>query len=438
MSKPSNGFRCATPLRAALIRTHALFLITGLLILGTALLIASGTANASSSSQGNAPLNHSGSFTSGEKGQPYNAVLNVNGGSAPYQFTLRSGSLPPGTTLNPSTGSITGTPSASGSYTFEIGVTDSPRPEKGLHSFQVVVNEAKQQGNVQVSVSPASVNLYSSQTQQFSATVSGTPNTAVTWSATTGSISKTGLYTAPVVNTQSSVTVTATSVADTSKSANSTAALIPGNGQSLSITSGNPPDGQVNTAYSSTFTAAGGTQPYSWSLSAGNLPKGVSLSQSGQLSGTPTASGTSNFSVTVTDKASHSAQGSFGLDIAGAGNFDGPAELPRVNVSSTMADTPAPGNRVQVSASSDPQTAINNAQCGDTIELQAGATYSSLLTLPAKHCDDQHWIIIRTSAPDSALPPEGTRLTPCYAGVASLPNRPSYNCSNPQNVLAKI
>ncbi|MGB8013322.1 MAG: hypothetical protein WCF68_17055 [Terriglobales bacterium] len=120
------------------------------------------------------------------------------------------------------------------------------------------------------------------------------------------------------------------------------------------------------------------------------------------------------------------------------GNFDGPAELPRYQVASTMADTPAPGIVTNVNASGDPQTAINNAQCGDTITLQAGATYPGTLTLPAKNCDNNHWIIIRTSAPNSALPAEGTRLTPCYAGVASLPNRPAYSCSNPKHVLATI
>ncbi len=69
--------------------------------------------------------------------------------------------------------------------------------------------------------------------------------------------------------------------------------------------------------------------------------------------------------------------------------------------------------------------------------MQAGATFDSLL-LPEKKCDDSHWIIIRTSAPDSKLPPEGTRLTPCYAGVSSLPGRPALQCGFTENVLAKI
>ncbi|PYX23748.1 MAG: hypothetical protein DMG87_04895, partial [Acidobacteria bacterium] len=82
----------------------------------------------------------------------------------------------------------------------------------------------------------------------------------------------------------------------------------------------------------------------------------------------------------------------------------------------------------QVLAGQSLQTALNNAQCGDTIALQAGATFSGSFTLPAKACDDQHWITIRTSALAS-LPAEGTRITPCYAGVSSLPGRPSFHCS---------
>jgi hypothetical protein len=57
---------------------------------------------------------------------------------------------------------------------------------------------------------------------------------------------------------------------------------------------------------------------------------------------------------------------------------------------------------------------------------------------PAKECDDAHWIVVRTSADDSALPTEGTRITPCYAGIASLPGRPAYACSSPSNVMAKL
>lgn len=118
--------------------------------------------------------------------------------------------------------------------------------------------------------------------------------------------------------------------------------------------------------------------------------------------------------------------------------FDGPAELPRLHVASAMADSPAPGRTLLVKQGDDLQAAIDKAKCGDVLSLQAGATFSGLFRFPAKPCDDSHWVIVRTSAPDASLPPEGTRMTPCYAGIASLPGRPDFHCSSPRNVLAKI
>jgi hypothetical protein len=122
----------------------------------------------------------------------------------------------------------------------------------------------------------------------------------------------------------------------------------------------------------------------------------------------------------------------------GAGQFDGPAELPRAHVKSALSDTPAPGRTWMVKQGGNPQEAVEKASCGDTVQLQAGATFPGRLRLPAKKCDDSRWIIIRTSAPDRDLPPEGTRITPCYAGVASLPARPAYDCPASRNVMAKL
>jgi hypothetical protein len=123
---------------------------------------------------------------------------------------------------------------------------------------------------------------------------------------------------------------------------------------------------------------------------------------------------------------------------ANSSGFDGPAQLPLIYMQSSLADTPAPGSTVLVSAGGNLQSALNAAECGQTIALQAGATFSGQFTVPALACDDAHWIIIRTSSPDSALPPEGSRITPCYAGVASLPGRPSFACPSTKNVMAKI
>lgn len=120
---------------------------------------------------------------------------------------------------------------------------------------------------VSISVNPPAVGLFGSQTQQFTATVVGTNNTAVTWSigpTDPGSISAGGLYTAPasIVSSQT-VTVTATSVADNTKSATATVTLnapaVPG------IVAG-PKNISVFTGATATFsvTASGTSLTYQW------------------------------------------------------------------------------------------------------------------------------------------------------------------------------
>jgi len=123
---------------------------------------------------------------------------------------------------------------------------------------------------------------------------------------------------------------------------------------------------------------------------------------------------------------------------AGSDKFDGPAELPRVFIKSALADTPAPGKIVPVKSGDNLQATLDNTACGETIELEAGASFAGHFRLPKKPCDDAHWIIIRTSSPNNVLPAEGTRITPCYAGVAALPGRPAFRCPATNNVMAKI
>ncbi len=72
------------------------------------------------------PLTLTTSSLTGEAlGTAYNKILTAIGGKAPYTWTLSSGSLPIGLTLNSSTGEIAGTPLAAGTYTFTVKVIDS-------------------------------------------------------------------------------------------------------------------------------------------------------------------------------------------------------------------------------------------------------------------------------------------------------------------------
>lgn len=80
--------------------------------------------------------------------------------------------------------------------------------------------ELQGQAQVAVSVSPTTATINTGATQQFSATVTGTTNTSVTWTASAGTVSTSGLYTAPA--TVGTYTVTATSQADGTKKASAT------------------------------------------------------------------------------------------------------------------------------------------------------------------------------------------------------------------------
>src|ERR1700757_5163336 len=106
-----------------------------------------------------------------------------------------------------------------------------------------------QPSQVSITISPTSVTVAAGGTQQFTATVQNTGNTAVTWqvngvtggNSTVGTISSSGLYTAPaVVQSTTTVTVAAVSQADPTKSASAQVTITPIIGMAFYVsTSGN-------------------------------------------------------------------------------------------------------------------------------------------------------------------------------------------------------
>jgi hypothetical protein len=91
----------------------------------------------------------------------------------------------------------------------------------------------------------------------------------------------------------------------------------------LYVTTTSVPSDTQSVPYSQTLVAAGGTAPYSWLLISGSLPSGLTLSSSGQISGTPTTVGTSNFTVQVTDASSPAQTATQALSITVAGSGGG-------------------------------------------------------------------------------------------------------------------
>ncbi len=76
----------------------------------------------------------------------------------------------------------------------------------------------------------------------------------------------------------------------------------------LAVVTSGLPSGTVGASYSATLSASGGTPPYTWAITAGSLPSGLSLSSSGAITGTPSTTGSSSFTVQVTDSTTPTAQ----------------------------------------------------------------------------------------------------------------------------------
>lgn len=171
-----------------------------------------------------------------------------------------------------------------------------------------------------ISISPASASVADGTTEQFSATAKDSSGNAITgvtftWSSSStavATINSSGLATA-VADGSTDITASASGV--TSSAA--TLAVTP----ALTVSSSSLPGATVGSSYSATLQASGGKAPYAWSVSSGSLPGGLTLDAStGVISGTPTATGTSTFTVKVTDSSSPagSATASLGITVSAA------------------------------------------------------------------------------------------------------------------------
>jgi hypothetical protein len=164
---------------------------------------------------------------------PGNTPSDVTVSVSPNSHTLQSGeALQFSTTVKGTNNAgVTwhahlGTVTSSGFYTapkvatqtVDIVSANSVADPAKYATAQVVIQSAGEEGaQIAVSVSPSSRTLQSGQSLQFSANVTGTTNTGVTWSAAMGSVTTSGLYTAPQVASQTADTLSAISVADATK-----------------------------------------------------------------------------------------------------------------------------------------------------------------------------------------------------------------------------
>jgi len=251
------------------------------------------------------------SLPNGQVGVAYSASLAAGGGTKPYSWSLTSGTLPAGLSLNAATGAVSGTPTAGvSSAPLIFAVTDSSSPAQTASvSLTLTTTNTPALTITSTSLPSGQVGV------AYSATLTATGGTTpYTWSLTGGALpaglslntatgALSGTPTAPISGASLTFKVSDASSPVQSATAPLTLTISPA---TLAIRTTSLPNGQVGVAYSGRLTATGGTTPYTWSLTTGALPAGLSLNTAtGAIGGTPTAvvSGTP-LTFTVTDASS--------------------------------------------------------------------------------------------------------------------------------------
>jgi hypothetical protein len=236
----------------------------------------------------------------------YDTQLMATGGTPPYHWALASGTLPPGLTLTPATGVISGTPTTTGSYPITVQVTDSElTPATATGAFTITIDPTPPLQVTTTSLPAATQGIFYKSTLAASGGVS-----PYSWSLTAGplpaglTLSGSGVVSGTPSGSSGSFPVTV-QVTDTLMNTATSALTVIVNSGALVITTPALPTGTVSVPYSVAAAVAGGTPPYTWSLRFGTLPSGLTLNAStGVISGTPTAGGTTSIELQVQDSAS--------------------------------------------------------------------------------------------------------------------------------------
>ena len=283
-----------------------------------------------------------GPTATAQVGVAYNSSVQASNGVPPYTYTRTAGSLPTGLSLNTNTGAITGTPQAAGPFTFTIQATDSAvsapppgnTPANAKRRTALAGSPAASTSSqFTITVSPATLTLtgptttaqvgvvYNSsllasggvQPYTFAITSGSLPN-GLTLNTTNGAITGTptqnGLFIFTARVTDSFVTPTGNTPALGARRAALAGSPATQTSNTFSITvaaapltlNGPNPNAQIGVLYNSSLTGNGGVPPYTFSITGGSLPPGLSLNtNTGGITGVPNGLGTFTFTGRVTD-----------------------------------------------------------------------------------------------------------------------------------------
>lgn len=234
----------------------------------------------------------------------FSQAFTASGGSGSFSYA-QTGTLPPGLTFNATTGTLSGTPTASGSFSFTITATDRVVTGAGA-PFRVARTYTLAVAAPVITVTPTTL-------------PGATAGTA--YNVTLVGAGAIGPYTFTLVDGRlpAGITLSSAGVLSGTPTASGSFPLSlrvrDANGETgtvsltltvavptLTITPATLPEANQGLSYTQTITASGGIAPYSYAVTAGALPEGLTLNgTTGVISGTPVGSGAASFTITVTD-----------------------------------------------------------------------------------------------------------------------------------------
>ncbi|RKQ91559.1 putative Ig domain-containing protein [Solirubrobacter pauli] len=247
-----------------------------------------------------------------QSGSPLRVGLTATGSTTPYTWTLK-GDLPRGVTFDG--GQLLGTPTQTGTFAFTVtvtggdGKTASRAYKLTVLAPPLVIGTAATLPDGMDGVLYEQALVAEGGEGAYTWTVaSGTLPAGVTLDPATGKLSG-----RPTAQGDNAFTV---KVADTTGHSATKAVTLKVYPPGMVLTAPTFPTPLEGDPFSATLTALGGTGPYTWAVTAGALPGGLSLNAAtGAITGTTTAGGTFAFTVTVTDSTNAQATKALQIDV---------------------------------------------------------------------------------------------------------------------------